>query len=328
MRNYIIRRLILLIPTFFIVTVIVFLLIRLIPGSIVDIMMAEMMAQGGGSADRASIEHALGMDVPMHTQYVRWLGIWPQENGDFSGLFQGNLGRSLWRDTAVTKELMESIPITFEIGILAILVALIIAVPIGIYSAIRQDTKGDYIGRTFAILCIALPSFWLGTLVVVFPSIWWGWSPSMELIDFFDDPLGNLLMFIIPSFILGMVLSGVTMRMTRTMMLEVLRQDYIRTAWSKGLRERTVITRHALKNALIPVITIVGLQVPILIGGSVVIETIFCLPGVGRLLLEALNKRDYPIVSGVNVFLAMVMIGINLAIDIAYGYLDPRVHYK
>ncbi len=318
MRDYIIRRLLLVIPSLFLVTVFVFLLVRLIPGSVVDIMMADMMMQGGGSASRESIMKALGMDVPIHIQYVRWLG---------DLLLHGSLGNSIWRQTPVTKDLMESLPISIELGGLSVLIGLMIAVPIGVYSAIRQDTGGDYLARTFAILCISLPPFWLGTLVMVFPAIWWGWTPSLEYIPIAADPLGNLQQFLLPAFIEGMFLSGVTMRMTRTMMLEVLRQDYIRTAWSKGLTERTVVTRHALKNALIPVITVIGLQIPIMIGGQVVLEQIFVLPGIGRLLLEALTKRDYPIVSGINAVLAVTVLGLNLVVDLLYGFLDPRVHY-
>jgi len=207
-------------------------------------------------------------------------------------------------------------------------VALIIAFPIGIYSAIRQDTWGDYIGRTFAILCIAVPGFWLGTLIIVFPSIWWGWSPSISLIRFPEDPMGNLVQFIVPAIVLGMALSGVTMRMTRTMMLEVLRQDYIRTAWSKGLKERVVVIRHALKNALIPVVTLVGLQLPILVGGTVIIEQIFSLPGMGRLIVEATFDRDYPMITGVMLFFAIAVMLINLFVDLTYAYFDPRVHYR
>lgn len=183
-------------------------------------------------------------------------------------------------------------------------------------------------GRSFAILCISVPGFWLGTLVMIYPSLWWGWSPPILLIPFTEDPLGNLQMFIIPAVIMGMLLSGVNMRMMRTMMLEVLRQDYIRTAWSKGLRERVVVIRHALKNALIPVVTIIGLQMPIMIGGTVILEQIFCLPGVGRLLLEAIVQRDYPVVTGVMLFFATAILIINLLVDLTYAYLDPRVSYR
>jgi peptide/nickel transport system permease protein len=211
---------------------------------------------------------------------------------------------------------------------MAIITAQIIALPIGIYSAIRQDTVGDYVARSFGILCIAIPGFWLATLVIVFPSIWWHYTPSIRLIHFNVDPIGNIKMFIVPALILGMELSGMTMRMTRTMMLEVLRQDYVRTAWAKGLRERTVIMRHALKNAFIPVITIIGWQLPLLIGGTVIIENIFQLPGMGQLIINATQQRDYTIVSSVLFLFAIAIMLINLLVDISYAFLDPRVHYK
>jgi peptide/nickel transport system permease protein len=316
MRRFLIRRLLLIIPTLLLVTIIVFLLIRLIPGSIIDLMATQSI--GDSALNVQLVKEKLGLDVPVYTQYARWIG----------GVFQGDLGKSLWTNRPVTQILAERLPVSLELGIMAIIIGLVIALPIGIYSAIRQDTAGDYIGRSFAILCIALPSFWLGTIVVVLPSVWWGWSPSLNYVSFTQKPLENLELFIIPAVIMGMTMSGTTMRMTRTMMLEVLRQDYIRTAWSKGLGERTVVIRHAMKNALIPVVTIIGLQLPVLIGGSVVLEQIFALPGIGRLLIESISKRDYTIVSGINLYMAAFVLIINLVVDMTYAYLDPRVHYR
>jgi len=314
------------IPTVFLASLIIFFAIRLVPGNIIDVM-AEQMGYVT-HLDRGEIAHRLGLDVSVLTQYGRWVGVWPQEDGSFSGVFQGSLGNSLWLDTPVIDDIAPRWPVTVELGILALIVAQLIALPIGIFSALRQDTTGDYIARSFAILCIAVPSFWIGTMVIVFPSIWWGYSPPIIIIPFTEDPIGNLKMFVVPAIVLGMALSGVTMRMTRTMMLEVLRQDYIRTAWAKGLRERVVVIRHALKNALIPVVTLVGLQLPLLVGGTVIIEQIFCLPGMGRLIIDATNDRDYTIVSGVMLLFAIALVLINLLVDLTYGYLDPRVHYK
>ena len=211
---------------------------------------------------------------------------------------------------------------------MSIVIGLVIALPVGIYSAIRQDTSADYVGRSVAIVGLATPNFWLAMMVMLYPVIWWGWAPPMEVIQFTEDPLGSLGVFIIPSLILGTYLSAATMRITRTMMLEVLRQDYIRTAWSKGLRERAVVVRHAIKNALIPIVTLVGLQLPILVGGSVIMENIFNLPGLGRLMLAALTDRDYPMVSGVNLVFGAAVVGVNLMVDLLYGYLDPRVRYQ
>ncbi len=332
MRAYIIRRLLLMIPTMFIVSFIIFLMIRLIPGDIIDAMVAQQTAGMGGAGAgeiRATLKISLGMDVSIPVQYGRWLGVVPGADGSLSGIFQGDLGNSLWQENKpVTELITDKWPVTFELGLLAFIIAQIIALPIGIYSALRQDTWGDYIARSFAIMCIAVPGFWLATMIIVFPSIWWGWSPSIILIPFTEDPIGNLKMFIIPAIIMGMVMSGGTMRMTRTMMLEALRQDYIRTAWAKGLRERVVVIRHALKNALIPVVTVIGYQLPIMIGGAVIIEQIFNLPGIGRLLLDAILVRDYTIVSGVMIVLGGFIMLANLMVDLTYGYLDPRVHYK
>jgi peptide/nickel transport system permease protein len=248
-------------------------------------------------------------------------------DGSFKGIFQGDFGKSWWRGVPVLKLLGEKWPVTFQLGIMALIVAQLIALPIGIYSALRQDEWGDYAGRSFAILCISIPGFWLGTMIIIFPSIWWGYMPPIMLIRFADDPVGNLRMFIIPAAVLGMGMAGGTMRMTRTTMLEVLRQDYIRTAWSKGLGERVVTLRHALKNAFIPVVTIIGLQLVVMIGGMVIIEQIFNLPGIGRLIITALRQRDYPLISGTLLIFSIALMVINLAVDLIYAYLDPRIHY-
>ena len=321
MSTYIIRRVLLLIPNLILVTLIVFFMVRFIPGDVIDLMVAEMQGEATASGmviDVDLLREHLGLDVPVHIQYGRWV----------SKVLQGDLGVGLWSSMSVTKELIQRFPVSFELAFLAIIIKLLFAIPIGIYSAIRQDTKGDYTGRTIAILFISLPSFWLATLVIVYPAIWWNWAPSMKYIPLVDDPIGNLQQFILPAFIMGMVASGTTMRMTRTMMLEVLRQDYIRTAWAKGLNERVIIMRHALKNALIPVITVIGMQMPILISGSVVLETIFVLPGIGRFLVEAINQRDYIVISGINLVVAVGVLLINLLVDLTYAYLDPRVQYK
>ncbi len=223
---------------------------------------------------------------------------------------------------------MARLPVTIELGVLAIVIGLVIAIPVGIYSAIRQDTAADYTGRAAAIIGLATPNFWLALMVMIYPSIWWGWVPPMKWVPFAEDPLGNLRVFIIPSLILGTAGAAGTMRLMRTTMLEVLRQDHVRTAWAKGLKERTVIVGHALKNALIPVVTLIGLQLPLLVGGSVIIENIFNLPGLGRLFLNALNSRDYPVVSGLNLVFGVAVLGSNLLVDLIYPYLDPRVRYQ
>ena len=318
MRAYIIRRLLLTIPALFILSILVFLSVRFIPGDAIDFIVGRMGLEAG-YIDREALEHMLGLDVPVYVQYGRWIG----------GIFlHGSLGQSLMGGWAIEERIIDRLPVTIELGFLAIVIGLVIALPVGIYSAIRQDTVADYVGRSVAIIGLATPNFWLGIMVMIYPAIWWGWSPPMEWIPFTEDPLGNLGVLIIPSLILGTAAAAATMRMTRTMMLEVLRQDYIRTAWSKGLKERVVVMRHAIENALIPVITLIGLQLPILVGGSVIMENIFALPGLGRLMVLALEQRDYPVVSGVNLVFATAVMGANLVTDLLYAFLDPRVRYK
>ena len=318
MRAYVIRRLLALIPTLFFASVIVFSTVRLIPGDIIDMM----IAQNDIAADKTSreqLERALGLDQPMHIQYFRWIG---------GILLRGDFGSSLWQEQSVIGEIMQRLPTTFQLGTMALIVALIVAIPVGVWSAIRQDTWGDYLGRSFSILMLAVPSFWLGTIVMVFPAIWWGISPEVKFVPFGQDPVGNMLQLSLPALILGTSLSAISMRMTRTMMLEVLRQDYVRTAWAKGMGERTVVVRHALRNALIPVVTLVGLQAPILIGGTVIMEQIFVIPGMGLMLLEAVSRRDYPIITGVFLIVGVAVVLINLLVDLSYGLLDPKVRYR
>ena len=318
MRAYIIRRLVLVLPTLLILSTIVFLTVRFIPGDAIDAMVSssDYLAL---DLDRETLMKQLGLDVPMHIQYAKWMR---------GMLLNGTFGDSLMGSWRVEEKIVGRLPVTIQLGVMAIVIGMIISLPVGIYSAVRQDTVSDYIGRTLAIIGLAAPNFWLGTLVMIFPAVWWGWSPPLEMIPFTKDPIGSLYGTLIPSLILGTGMAAGTMRLTRTMMLEVLRQDYIRTAWSKGLKERVVITRHATKNALIPVITGIGLQLPLLVGGSVIIENIFNLPGLGQLALQALLDRDYPVVSGVNMFFGAAVIFINLIIDLIYPYLDPRVRFR
>jgi len=320
MHIYIVRRFLLLIPTLLILTLIVFFLVRFIPGGAIDIMMAQLQQESGETeVTRETIEEMLGLDTPVHVQYGQWLwGI----------LSRGDFGTSLWQHRSLLDLIAPKIPVTVELNLLAIIIGMGIAVPIGIFAAIRQDTVADYIMRTVSIAALAIPSFWLATLVIIYPAIWWGWSPPLEYIPFTKNPLGNLGQFILPAFIMGLHSSGGTMRITRTMMLEVMRQDYIRTAWSKGLKERVVVLRHAVKNTLIPVITIMGGMVPALLGGSVIIEQIFSLPGLGRFLYEAVITRDYSIISGYNLLMATFVMLLILITDLSYAYVDPRIRYK
>ena len=320
MRAYVIRRILLMIPTLFILSVLVFMSVRFIPGDVVDMMMQQMMLSGALlDMDREAFERVLGLDRPIYVQYADWIsGI----------LVRGTLGESLMHEFTIEQRILGRLPVTLELGLLAILIGWTIALPVGIYSAVRRDGVADYAGRSAAIIGLATPNFWLGIMVMVYPAIWWGWSPPLRLVRFIDNPPANLAMFLIPSLILGTGSAAGLMRMTRTMMLEVLRQDYIRTAWSKGLRERVVVVRHAIKNGMIPIVTIIGMQLPILVGGSVIIENIFNLPGLGRLMVLALQERDYPVVQGVNLMFGSVVIANNLLIDLVYASLDPRIRYR
>ena len=328
MRAYLMRRLLLLIPTLWIMTIVVFLSARFIPGDTIDAMMGESGGPGqlttradylGLEHNREALERILGLDVPVHVAYVRWMG---------DIFLHGTLGDSLVTYFTVEEKILARLPLTIQLGVMAIVIGLVIALPVGIYSAIRQDTAADYAGRTAAIIGMATPNFWLAIMVMIYPALWWKWSPPMLWVPFTEDPLGSIKLLIIPSLILGTGMSAGIMRLTRTLMLEVLRQDYVRTAWSKGLNERVVIMRHALRNTLIPLVTAVGGMLPLLVGGSVIIENIFNLPGLGRLFLSALQDRDYPVISGANLVYATIVMLIILMIDISYAWLDPRVRYK
>jgi peptide/nickel transport system permease protein len=316
--GYVARRILALIPTLFFASLIVFFTIRLIPGSVIDLM----LSQNDGSASglpRAQLEAALGFDQPIYIQYFRWLG---------SLLLHGNLGNSLWTGTPVMDEVVHRLPVTFELGAMALIISLSIGVPIGVYAALRQNTIGDYFFRSVSILALAIPGFWIGTLVAVLPALWWGWSPAINYVSLLQDPVAHLVQLLVPALILAMASSALIMRLTRTMMLEVLRQDYIRTAYAKGLPVRTIMVRHALRNALIPVITLIGLLAPLLFGGTIIMEQIFAIPGMGLLLLEAVGNRDYPMITGVFLITGVAVIIINLLVDLSYGWFDPKVRTR
>lgn len=319
MTNYIIRRLLWLIPTVFFVTIITFLLCRWVPGSAVDVIESTLSQGGTVNIDRAAITHMLGLDIPVYEQYMKWI----------SGIFlHGNFGTSIIQGRPVLTMIIERLPVTLELGVIALVIGQTLSLPLGVLTAARQDSMIDYSLRVFSILLVSLPVFWVGTIVMIYPSVWWGWSPPVELITFSKDPLGNLGMFILPGFIEGLTTMGMSLRFVRTNMLEVMRLDYIRTAWSKGLTETVVVSRHAVKNAFIPVITMIGGQLAMMIGGTVFIEQIFCLPGMGLLMLQALNQRDYPLIQAITLFLSIIIMLANLLIDISYTWLDPRIRYN
>jgi len=315
MREYIIRRVLLVPVTLFFVSFLVFSLTRLIPGDIVDLMFEEKEY----AKDMEEMREKLGLNKPIYTQYFIWMG----------KILKGDWGKSLWNGDPVLPEIGKRWPITLELGIMALIMALLVGFPIGIFSAMRQDTAKDYILRSYSITMLSIPAFWMAIMIILVPTLWWeGWKAAPAYVHFTDNPLVSIRNTIIPAFCMGAAMSGTSMRMTRTMMLEVLRQDYIRTAWAKGLRERVIIPRHAVKNALIPVVTLIGTQMMIMVGGSVIIEQIFGLPGLGRHMFYSITQRDYPMVSGINLVMASAVVFINLIVDLSYAYLDPRIRYR
>jgi peptide/nickel transport system permease protein len=313
LKRYLARRLLVAIPSLIIASAIVFTLPRLIPGDAVQLMLAETSY----AKDIDELRGKLGLDRALHVQYAEWAG----------RVLRGDLGQSLWTRRPVVEELAQRLPVTAELALYATVIALLIALPIGVLAAARQDTVADYVARSVAILGLSLPGFWLATLLIVLPAVWWGWRPVTGFVEFRQDAVGHVSQMLLPALILGIASAAALMRLTRGMLLEALRQDYVRTAWAKGLAERKVVLKHALRNAVIPVITLLGTQLPLILGGTVVIETIFGLPGVSRFLFDAINQRDYPVIQGVNLLVVSTVVVVNLGVDVLYGVLDPRIRY-
>ena len=314
MKRYVVRRVLLAVPTLFLVSVMVFALMRFMPGDV-----ATRMVEGHAYAPTLSaLRHDLGLDRPVHIQYLDWIG---------GIVLRGDFGQSYWTRQPILDEFGRRFPVTLELALLTILVSVALGVVIGIVSAARQDSASDYVGRVLAILALSVPYFGLAVLVVVLPSIYFKWTPVWTYVAFTVDPLENLKILLVPALVFGVTRAGPVMRIMRSALLDVLRQDYIRTAWSKGLAECPIILRHALKNAMIPVISLIGLQMPLYIGGSVIIESIFRLPGVGLFFFEALTRLDYPVVQSVNLIIAAMVVALNLLIDLSYAFLDPRIRY-
>jgi peptide/nickel transport system permease protein len=316
MHKYVIRRLLLAIPVLVLSSLIVFSLMRVMPG---DALIALMGESGNvGEKELQKLRKDLGLDRPYHEQYLIW--VWR--------MVSLNPGDSIFTNEPIPVALKKSIPVTLELATLALILGLLIAIPVGVLSATRQDKPADYVGRVVAVSGLSLPDFWLGTLVITFAAIWFRWMPPIGYVSIWDDPWRNLQQFLLPAAVLGYRLSAATMRMTRSTVLEVLREDYVRTAWAKGLAGRMVVYKHALKNALIPVVTIVGGQLGTLLAGTVVVETIFALPGMGRLTVEAILFRDYPVVQTNIMLVAGVLVTLNLLVDLTYAWLDPRIRYR
>jgi peptide/nickel transport system permease protein len=313
MGRYVIRRLVVSVPSLLIASLIVFTLPRLIPGDVVQLMFEEKSY----AKDIDELRAKLGLDRPIPVQYAHWLG----------RVVRGDLGESLWTRQAVVDELGRRLPVTLTLGFEALVVAVLIGVPIGIIAAIRQDGALDFVARSAAILGLSVPAFVSAIVVFLLPAIWWGWSQVTTFVRFSNDPGRYVVQFVLPAIILGTASAAAIMRLTRGMLLEVLRQDYVRTAWAKGLRERVVVLKHGVKNAVIPVVTVLGLQVAQIAGGAVIIETIFGIPGMGQFLVEAIVQRDYPVIQGINLLIVIIIVSTNLLVDLTYAVLDPRIRY-
>jgi peptide/nickel transport system permease protein len=312
--QYITKRLLFTVLVLWAVSVIVFGAVRLIPGDVCKIVLATSDVD---ERQCQVIRHELGLDRPAVVQYLHYMG----------GVLHGDFGKALISKRDVWGEIRTRIPLTLELALLATVFALTLAIPIGVISAVKQDTPIDYLLRFLTIGWLSIPSFWLGTMLIVFPARWWGYSPPVGYVDVWKDPLKNLHQLYLPAIALGLALSASLARLTRSSMLEVLRQDYIRTARAKGLKERTMVFRHALRNALIPVITLFAIQFGVLLGGTVVLESIFSLPGLGTLALNAVLLKDYPQVQGLVLFFATALVLINLVVDVSYAWIDPRIRY-
>ncbi|MCC6792526.1 MAG: ABC transporter permease [Thermomicrobiales bacterium] len=313
MLRYILRRLLMLIPTLVGMSILIFLMLRLLPGDIVDII-AGADSQTD-SAARAKLRENMGLNDPIPVQYGKWLG----------DILQGDPGTSLRSGKPVSEILSRALPVTLELALLAVIIATLLAVPLGVISAVRRDTGFDFASRVGGLIGLSLPSFWIATLFLLFTSKAFGWTPSIRYKSLFDDPIGNLQQLALPAFAIAIQLMAIIMRMTRATMLEVLGQDFVRTARAKGLKNNIVVYRHALRNALIPVITVIGFQLGALMGSSAIVEVIFGLNGMGNTLLQAIFNRDYPLVQAATLYLAIVFVVINLTVDVLYAYLDPRI---
>ncbi len=313
---YLLQRLITAILTLFGMSVVIFVLLRLVPGNIVDILFSS--AGFVNPAAKEEISRELGLDQPIPVQYGRWL----------RDLARGDLGKSYRYDIPAWQVIKPRIPVTAELAVLAMLVAVFLGVPAGVLSAVRQGSMTDYLLRILSLAGLSMPSFWLGMVIILLLVSWFGWIPSMTYVSPFEDFKAHVLQFLFPALAVGYRSSALIMRITRSSMLEVLREDYVRTAWAKGQRERVVVFGHAFANATLPVVTVIGIEFAFMIGGLVVTETVFNLPGVARYLVDAILWRDYPVVQNLVMFISIVVVLANLTVDLLYGWLDPRIHYE
>lgn len=315
MLRYVLRRLVALIPVLLGISIITFALIRLIPGDIVDMILGTEVA-GGERADE--LRRLFGLDQPLYKQYLLWAG----------DVVRGDLGHSMRTGKPVLDEILGRLPTTIELTAFSVVFALLIAIPAGIIAALKTGTRTETGVQTLGLLGLSVPNFWLGTLLILVTSRYLGWFPAATFVSFTADPWRNIQIFILPGIALGAALAAITMRMTRSSLLEVLNREYINTARAKGVAERQVILRHAMKNAMIPVVTVVGIQVGRLLGGAIIIEQVFNLPGIGRLAIDAIQQRDYTMIQGVVLFTTFAFVVINLLVDLLYAFIDPRIRYS
>ena len=321
MGQYILRRILASIPTLVLFSLLIAGLIRLVPGDVVEARLAGGGGMDGGSLNEETIQalrEDLGLDRSFPEQYVDWV----------THAVRGDLGVSMWTYQAVTTAIFQRARLSIQLALMAMGIALVIAIPLGVLSAIKQDSWLDYLARLFAVAGLSIPDFWIATMVLLALSLYIGWLPEFGYFPPWEEPWKNFQALIFPALIIGYRYSAISARMTRSAMLEVLRQDYVRTAHAKGLTDRVVITKHALRNALIPVVTIMASQLSHLLGGLVVVETIFSLPGMGRLVLDSVISRDYPVVQGAVMMIAVVFVLANLLVDLSYAVIDPRIRYS
>lgn len=311
--QHLVRRLIVMIPVLLGLSLAVFLIMRVIPGDAAVAMLQESPT----AQQKDAMREQLGLDEPLPKQYLTWIG----------GVVRGDLGTSFWTNRPVTSEIRRTAPVTIELALLASVFALIVALPIGIISAVRRNTFWDYAGRSVSILALSVPNFWMGTLVLVLPAIWFGWVPPVAYRPIWEAPLDNLAQFWLPTIVVGLSASAALMRMIRSSLLEVLREDYMRTAKAKGLSPRVVVLRHGLKNAMIPVVTMFGTLLAGLLTGAIITETLFNLPGFGQLTIDAITQRDYPLIQSSVLIFGVIYVLINMAIDLSYLILNPRIRY-
>ena len=317
MQKYIVRRLLYAIPGLFGITLIIFFTLRILPGDPLAILYGDGGRENLTDADIAEIKHQLGIDKALVLQYGDWM----------KDVFTGKMGESFWRGDSVSEMIIRRGPLTAEIAVIAVLISWLIGLPVGILGAVRQNGIADYVSRFFTIIFLAVPSFWVAILVVVFSLLVFNYRPPLGIIQLWEDPFRNLQIVIAPGVVLGLATSAYIARMARTTLLEVIRDDYVRTARAKGLPERTVVLRHALRNALLPVITLSGVLFGLLLGGSVAVELAFTVPGLGSALVQAFTERDFVVVQNLVLLYGVIFVFVNLSIDLAYAWLDPRIRY-